>query len=101
MKETKHCEHSQSCLRLVVATEQLHAQSDALVPLPGEHAHVPGVERGLKDILLVRVVVDVALEKLQKKEQNHCLSEDVVKAWREAEKTKAETRCLLPSAAVN
>lgn len=66
VKEAKHCELGPFCRRLVVAAQQLHAQSDALVPLPGENAHVPGVERGLDDVLLVGVVVDVALEKLQR-----------------------------------
>lgn len=64
--ERKHCGRGQSCPGLVVAAQQLHAQGDALVPLPGEHAHVPGVEGRLKDVLLVGVVVHVALEKLQR-----------------------------------
>lgn len=51
----------------VVAAQQFHAQSDALMPLPGDDSDVPGEERGLEDILLVAVVVDVALEELQKK----------------------------------
>lgn len=51
---------------LIVAAQQLHAQSDALVPLPGHHADVPGVERRLEEVLLVGVVVHVALEELQK-----------------------------------
>lgn len=50
----------------VVAAQQLHAQGDPLVPLPGEHSHVSGVERGLKHVLLMAVVVNVALEKLQR-----------------------------------
>ena len=35
------------------------------MPLPGDDSHIPGVERGLEQILLVGVVVDVSLEKLQ------------------------------------
>lgn len=33
---------------LIIAAQQLHAQSDALVPLPGDDADVPGVERRLE-----------------------------------------------------
>lgn len=51
----------------VVAAQQLHAKGDPLVPLPGDHSHVSGIERGLKQILLMAVVVHVALEKLQNK----------------------------------
>lgn len=54
---------------LVIAAQQLHAQSDALVPLPGDDSDVPGVERRLEQILLVGVVVDVTLEKLQRNER--------------------------------
>lgn len=53
---------------LVIAAQQLHAQSDALVPLPGDDSDVPGVERRLEQILLVGVVVDVTWEKLQRDE---------------------------------
>lgn len=52
---------------LIVAAEQLHAQSDALVPLPGDDPDVASVERRLKHILLVGVVVDVSLKKLKEK----------------------------------
>lgn len=60
----------------VFTAQQLHTQGDPLVPLPGNHAHVPGVERGLKQILLMAGVVKVALEKLQNKvslEANDCV----------------------------
>lgn len=50
---------------LVIAAQQLHAEGDALVPLPGDDSDISGVERGLKQILLMGVVVSVALEKLQ------------------------------------
>ncbi len=50
---------------LVITAQQLHAQSDALVPLPGDDSDVSSIERRLKQILLMGVVVDVSLEKLQ------------------------------------
>lgn len=65
----QHFSVSNKCwLFSVVAAQQLHAQGDPLVPLPGDHSHISGVERGLKQILLVAVVVNVALEKLQIKD---------------------------------
>lgn len=65
----QHFSVSNKCwLFSVVAAQQLHAQGDPLVPLPGDHSHISGVERGLKHILLVAVVVNVALEKLQIKD---------------------------------
>lgn len=50
---------------LVVTAEQFHAEGDALVPLPGHDTYVAGVERRVKQVLLVSVVVNVALENLQ------------------------------------
>lgn len=49
---------------LEVTAQQLHAQGDALVPLPGHNAQVAGVEWRLKQVLLMHVVVNVALENL-------------------------------------
>lgn len=54
---------------LVVTAQQLHPQSDALVPFPGQDAHVLGVKRRLEDVLFVAVVVHVALEKLQRRSE--------------------------------
>lgn len=51
---------------LLVAAQKLHSQGDALVPLPRQDADVSAVERGLKDVLFVNVVVAVALEDLDR-----------------------------------
>lgn len=50
---------------LVIAAQQLHAQCDALMPLPRHDSNKSGVERRLKQILLMGVVVNVPLEKLR------------------------------------
>ena len=49
---------------LLVTAQQLYADGDALVPLPGQEAHEAGVKWRVEHVLLVRVVVDVALEYL-------------------------------------
>lgn len=65
-RESNNISVSNKCwLFSVIAAQQLHAQGDPLVPLPGDHSYISGVERGLKQILLMAVVVKVALEKLQ------------------------------------
>ena len=48
---------------LLITAQQLHSQGDALVPLPWQNANVSGVERRLKDVLFVNVVVTILKQK--------------------------------------
>ena len=50
---------------LLITAQQLHSQGDALVPCPREHADESGVERWLKYIFFVDIVVAVAWEDLE------------------------------------
>lgn len=49
---------------LLVTAQKLHSQGDVVMPLPRQDADVLGVERRLKDVLFVNVVVAVAWENL-------------------------------------
>lgn len=50
---------------LILAAQQLHSQCDALMPLPREHADKSGIERRVKYVLFVHIVITVAREDLQ------------------------------------
>lgn len=54
---------------LLVTAEKLDSQGDALVPLPRQDANISAVERRLKDVLFVNVVVTVAWEDLDREQQ--------------------------------
>lgn len=54
---------------LLVTAQKLHSQGDALVPLPRQDAHVAAVERRLKYVRFVNVVVAVAREDLHREEE--------------------------------
>lgn len=51
---------------LLITAQQLHAQSDAPVPLPREDADVSSVDRRIEDVLLVDVIVAVSWKNLTK-----------------------------------
>lgn len=51
-------------MELLVTAQKLNSQGDALVPLPRQDADISAVERRLKDVLFVNVVVAVAWEDL-------------------------------------
>lgn len=59
---------------LLVTAQQLHPKGDALVPLPRQDADVAAVERRLKDVLLVNVVVAVASKDLGRQKQHSTTS---------------------------
>lgn len=50
---------------LLVTAQQLHSQGDALVPVPWQDAHISAVERRLKDVVFVNVVVAVTWKDLE------------------------------------
>lgn len=52
---------------LLVTAQKLHSQGDVVMPLPRQDADVLGVERRLKDVLFVNVVVAVAWENLKRR----------------------------------
>lgn len=56
---------------LLITAEQLNSQRDAPVPLPWQNSDVPSVDRRIKDVLLVDVVVTVSKENLTREESNH------------------------------
>lgn len=58
---------------LLITTQKLHAQSDALVPLPRQDAHVSAVERRLKNVLFVNIVVRVTGEDLHRRRRGNVL----------------------------
>lgn len=53
---------------LLVTAQKLHSQGDVVMPLPRQDADVSGVERRLKDVLFVNVVVAVAWENLKRRQ---------------------------------
>lgn len=52
---------------LLVTAQKLHSQGDVVMPLPRQDADISGVERRLKDVLFVNVVVAVAWENLKRR----------------------------------
>lgn len=54
---------------LLVTAKELHAQGDALVPLPRQDADISPIERWLKDVLFVNVVVAVTWKDLDTEQQ--------------------------------
>lgn len=50
--------------RLLITSQELHTQRDAIVPGFRHNTHKPGIEGDIKDVILIRVVVVVALEYL-------------------------------------
>lgn len=52
---------------LLVTAQKLHPKGDPLMPFPRQDAHVSAVERRLKEVLLVNVVVTVARKDLERK----------------------------------
>lgn len=51
---------------LLITAEKLDSQGDALMPLPWQDADVSAIERRLKDVLFVNIVVAVAWEDLDR-----------------------------------
>lgn len=54
---------------LLVTAKKLDSQGDAIVPLPRQDANVAAVERGIKDVVFVNVVVAVAWKDLDREQQ--------------------------------
>lgn len=52
---------------LLVTAQKLHSQGDVVMPLPRQDADISVVERRLKDVLFVNVVVAVAWENLKRR----------------------------------
>lgn len=66
------CSYTESCDArrrsasvLRCAAQQLRPQGDPAVPRPGEDADVSGIDRGVDDVLTVRVIVEISLEHLE------------------------------------
>lgn len=81
-------------MELFVTAQQLHAQSDAAVPLPREDADVASVDRRIKDVLLVDVIVAISWKNLTMKKKrshdliraesaNHSIFEEVVQIFQD------------------
>lgn len=50
---------------LLITAQKLHSQGDVVMPLPRQDPDISAVERRLKDVLFVNIVVAVARENLK------------------------------------
>jgi len=55
---------------LLITAQKLHSQGDALVPLPRQDTDISAVERRLKDVLFVNIVVAVTREDLEREKKS-------------------------------
>lgn len=66
---------------LLITAQKLNSQGDALLPLPRQDTDKAGVERRLKDVVFVDVVIAVAWKDLERGQQPIRVEQSTVQTW--------------------